>query len=76
MATTVPIACRIENFSVPEKFTANLSEKEMELVRQVAKRDGITEDEAATNLARSALARRVKKRTGKTPARVYGFRRK
>jgi hypothetical protein len=53
-----------------------LSEKELELVSRVARRDGITNDEAATNLAKAALARRVKKRTGKPPAKVYTMRNK
>lgn len=55
---------------------ASLSERELDLVRAVAKRDGITEDEAATNLAKAALARKVRKRTGRGPAKVYGFRAK
>lgn len=50
--------------------------KELELIRRVANRDGITEDQAATNLAKAGLARRVKKRTGKAPAKVYGFRKR
>lgn len=33
-------------------------------------------DEAATGLVQTALARRVRKRTGKAPARVYSMRRK
>ena len=49
-----------------------LSELDMELVRRIAKRDGLTEDQAATNLAKAALARRVRKKTGKGPAKVYG----
>lgn len=53
-----------------------LTEKELDLVKRIAKRDGITEDQAATNLAKAGLARRVKKRTGKAPARVYAYRRK
>lgn len=55
----------------PTAFTA----KELELIERVAKRDGISVDEAATNLAKAGLARRVRKRTGKGPARVYGFKR-
>jgi hypothetical protein len=51
-----------------------LSEKELELVRRIAQRDGITEDQAATNLGKAALARRTRKRTGKAPAKVYGIR--
>jgi len=53
-----------------------LSDREMELVKKIAERDGITVDEAATNLAKAGLARRVRKRTGKGPARVYGLKRK
>ena len=53
-----------------------LTAKERELIQRIAQRDGITEDEAATNLVKAALARRVKKRTGKNPARVYQLPRK
>lgn len=49
----------------------SLTEKEHDLVRRIAERDGITIDEAATNLAKSALARRVRKRTGRGPAKLY-----
>lgn len=51
--------------------SAALTGKELELVERIAQRDGITVDEAATNLAKAALARRVRKRTGKGPARVF-----
>lgn len=50
--------------------------KELELIERVAKRDGISVDQAATNLGKAGLARRVRKRTGKGPAKVYGIRRK
>lgn len=53
-----------------------LSRKELEMVECIAKRDGISVDEAATNLGKAALARRVRKRTGKAPAKVYEMRRK
>jgi hypothetical protein len=53
-----------------------LTEKEAELVRKVAELYGITEQEAHTNLAKAGLARRVKKRTGSSPARVYSIKRK
>ena len=52
-----------------------LTDKEAELVRRVAEIYGITEEEAHTNLAKAGLARRVKKRTGSSPARVYALRR-
>jgi hypothetical protein len=63
---------------VPEEGTeqTNLTAAERELVKRIAERDGITEDEAATNLVKTALARRVRKRTGKTPARVYSIKQK
>lgn len=48
--------------------------KELDLIERVAKRDGITTDEAATNLGKAALVRRTKKRTGKAPGRVYSIR--
>lgn len=51
-------------------FTA----KELELIKRVAQRDGISEDEAATNLGKAALARRTRKRTGKAPAKIYSMR--
>lgn len=51
-----------------------LSAKERDLVRRIAERDGITEDEAATNLVKQGLARRAGKR-GKS-ARVLPLRRR
>lgn len=53
-----------------------LSKAEREIVKRIAERDGITEDEAATRLAKDALARRARKRTGKGPARVYSIKRR
>ncbi|HYF35661.1 MAG TPA: hypothetical protein VD994_10255 [Prosthecobacter sp.] len=52
------------------------TEEEAALVRKVAELYGITEEEAHTNLAKAGLARRVKKRTGSNPARVYQIRRR
>ena len=52
----------------------NLSRDEKDTLRRIAERDGISEDDAASRLVSSALARRVRKRTGKGPARVYGIR--
>lgn len=54
----------------------SLTPAERALVRRIAERDGITEDEAATNLVKTALARRVRKKTGKGPAKVYEMKRK
>lgn len=58
----------------PEHTTLTRAEREM--VKRLAERDGLTEDEAAERLFKTALARRVRKRTGKGPARVYAMRRK
>lgn len=44
------------------------------MVKRIAERDGVTEDEAATRLVKEALARRVKKRTGRAPAKVYSIK--
>lgn len=52
-----------------------LSEKEMELVRRIAEKNGITEDEAATQLISKEIARRVKKRTGKGQGKVFTMKR-
>lgn len=57
---------------VPEQ--ANFTAKELELIERIAARDGISNDEAATNLGKAALARRTKKRSGKSPAKVYSIR--
>jgi hypothetical protein len=63
---------------VTEKAPENVafSAKELELIKRIAQRDGISEDQAATNLGKAALARRTRKRTGKGPARVYGFKKR
>ena len=54
---------------------ANLTRAERELVQKIADRDGVSLDVAATRLAKQGLARRVKKRTGKVPAKVYQLQR-
>jgi predicted Rossmann fold nucleotide-binding protein DprA/Smf involved in DNA uptake len=59
---------------VPEQESLALSAKERETVKQIARRDGITEEEAATLLVQAALARRVRRRTGKAPAKVLSMR--
>jgi hypothetical protein len=51
-----------------------LTAQEAELVRKVSEIYGISVEEAHTNLAKAGLARRVKKRTGSNPARVYSIR--
>lgn len=46
-----------------------LSDKERDLIKTYADQRGLTIEEAASELARDGLARRVRKRTGKSPAR-------
>jgi hypothetical protein len=61
---------------VPRDESLALSAAEWEQVKRIAKREGITEEEAATKLVQSALARRVRRRTGRGPGKVYGFKRR
>jgi hypothetical protein len=62
---------------VPNKIPdTSMSDEERGLVEAVAKLYGITEEEAHDCLAKTSLARRVRKRTGKAPAKVYSIRRK
>lgn len=51
-----------------------LTGAEMELVRRIAELNGITEDEAASQLISACMARRIKSKTGKTRAKVYEFK--
>lgn len=51
-----------------------MTNEERDLIRRVAKCYGISEEEAQTCLAKAGLARRVRKRTGKAPAKVYTIR--
>lgn len=52
-------------------WETQLSKAEIALVKRIAERDGVTMDTAASRLISEALARRVKKKTGKRMARVY-----
>jgi hypothetical protein len=63
---------------VPERDPEQtaLSKKESELLKAIADRDGITPDEAATNLVKAALERMVRRRTGRGPAKVYTMKRR
>jgi hypothetical protein len=51
-----------------------LSDKERELLKAYAAMYGLTEEEAAAKLVKDGIARRIKRNTGKTPAKVYGIR--
>ena len=57
-------------------FDVALSASERDLVEAIAQRHGISIDEAAARLVSDALARRVRRRTGKSPARVFPLRKK
>lgn len=53
-----------------------LSNEEAALAEQIAKRKGISLEEAGTLVLKGEIAHRVRKRTGKTPAKVYPIKRK
>lgn len=53
-----------------------LSDKERELVQQVADQRGITFEQAVEQMAKEGLASRVRRKTGRLPAKVYELRRK
>ena len=57
-----------------KKQPLDLSDAEMAVVKRIAEHEGITEDEAATQLVQKEIARRVRKRTGRGPARVFQMR--
>ncbi|MBA3774657.1 MAG: hypothetical protein H0X13_19835 [Ramlibacter sp.] len=48
-----------------------ISEKERQLVQQVADQRGVTFEEAIEQMAKEGLAARVRRKTGRAPARVY-----
>ncbi len=52
-----------------------LTDREREMLRSVAEAEGITEEEAASRLVSQAIARRMKRNTGKTPAKIYPIKR-
>ena len=56
---------------MPDEESLPLTKSEREVVKRIADRDGISEDEAATKLVKAALERRVRRRTGKGQARVF-----
>lgn len=52
-----------------------LTKGEAALAERIAQRDGLSIEEAATLVVKASMARRMKKRTGKAPARVYSIKR-
>jgi predicted kinase len=53
-----------------------LSERERQAVQQVADQRGISFDEAVEQMAKEGLASRVRRKTGRAPAKVFELRRK
>ena len=61
----------------PEKDTqVPFSRAEIEIIDRYARAHGMDKADAATKLFSDGLAKRVKKRTGKNPARVYSIKKK
>jgi hypothetical protein len=54
----------------------SLSEKEAELAKEIANRFGLSVEDATTLVVKACIARRMKKRTGKNPAKVYSIRKR
>jgi predicted transcriptional regulator len=55
---------------MPDEHTS-MSDRERALIEQVAQERDISFEEAAEQLAKEALAARVRRGTGRGPARVY-----
>jgi hypothetical protein len=56
--------------------TLVLSKAEAELAAKIAKSRGITIEEAAELIVKKSIAHRVRMRTGKGPARMYGYKKR
>jgi predicted kinase len=52
------------------------SDRERQAVEQVAAQRGITFEEALEQMAKEGLASRVRRKTGRSPARVYDMPRR
>ena len=53
-----------------------MSERERAAVQQVAEQRGITFEDAVEQMAKEGLASRVRRKTGRAPARVYDMPRR
>ena len=62
------------NKALNEDVPILLSDKEKETLRAYAAMHGLSEEEAASKLVKDGIARRIKRNTGKSPAKVYGMR--
>jgi hypothetical protein len=51
-----------------------LSDRERQMVERIAAERGVTFEEVVEQLAKEGLAKRVRKGTGRLPAKVYEFR--
>ena len=60
---------------MPQDSQTALSEKDRAAVQQVADQRGISFEEASEQLAKEGLAARVRRKTGRAPAKVYELRR-
>lgn len=54
----------------------NLSDRERDAVQRVADQRGITFEEAIEQMAKEGLAARVRRKTGRAPAKVYDISRR
>jgi hypothetical protein len=59
-----------------EPDLTTFSKAELAQVKRIADRDGVTIEQAATRLGQQWLQEKVKRRTGKGPAKVYPLKRK
>jgi hypothetical protein len=55
---------------MPAEHTA-LSDRERQAIEQVAQQRGISFEEAIEQMAKEGLASRVRRKTGRAPAKVY-----
>lgn len=60
---------------MPTEQTA-FSDRERQAIEQVAHQRGITFEEAVEQMAKEAIAARVRRKTGRAPAKVYSFPRR
>jgi predicted kinase len=74
-----PELALFRNFSVTQNVASeptSLSEREREAVQRVADQRGVSFEEAVEQMAKEGLASRVRRKTGRAPAKVYELPRK
>jgi hypothetical protein len=54
----------------------SLTKQEAELATRIARQFGLTIEDATTLIVKACIARRMKKRTGKNPAKVYALKKR